>query len=144
MRVLFLALGANRRVAVTTESRELAEAGGQAVVLVDRPTPWAADRFAPGVEIVSMAALARGRWPALVDKVVLLRRVARRLQRLRGPDHPFDELLRRHGRFDAVIVADALSFPAAQRLAARLGGSTRVAFRLDQLQGSVMTRETPA
>jgi hypothetical protein len=137
MRVLFLALGANRRVAVTEESRELAEAGGRPVVLVDRPAAWAKDRFAPGVEIVSLAVLVRGRWPAFVEKVVLLRRVAGKLQRLRGPDRPFDELLRRHGRFDAIIVADALSFPAAQRLTTRLGGSTRVAFRLDQLQAPV-------
>jgi hypothetical protein len=137
MRVLFLALGANRRVAVTEESRELAEAGGRPIVLVDRPAAWAADRFAPGVEIVSLAVLVRGRWPAFVEKVVLLRRVAGKLQRLRGPDRPFNELLRRHGRFDAIIVADALSFPAAQRLATRLGGSTRIAFRLDQLQAPV-------
>jgi hypothetical protein len=141
MRVLFLALGANRRAAVTEESRELAAAGGHPVVLVDRPSAWAADRFAPGVEIVSLPVLVRGHWPAFVEKVPLLRRVVRKLQR-RRPDRPYDELLRRHGRFDAILVADALSFPAAARLAARLGGSPRVAFRLDQL--SAATKETPA
>jgi hypothetical protein len=146
MRVLFLALGANRRAAVTKESRELAEAGGHPVVLVDQPSAWAEERFAPGVEIVSLAALIRGRRPAFVDKVTLLRRVAGRLQR-RRPDRPYDVLLRRHGRFDAIVVADALSFPAAERLTARLGGTPRVAYRLDQLPGpaaALVTKENPA
>jgi hypothetical protein len=132
MRVLFLALGANRRLAVTEESRALAEAGGHPVVLVDRPAAWAAETFAPGVQVVSMTGLARGRWPAAVEKVVLLRRVVRRLQR-RDPERQFHELLRRHPGFEAIVVTDAQSFPAAQSLAARLGDGTRIAFRIDQL-----------
>lgn len=173
MRVLFLALGANRRVAVIEESRRLAEAGGHPVVLVDRPKQWADQPPPPGVEFEALATLGADHWPMAAERVLLFRGPRFALRRLAGrgtaradrvvsayqrciadPVHrsvflplyrrvwhgkrerPLDMFMRRHGRFDAVIVADARSFPAAQCVVERLAGATgapRVAFRLDQL-----------
>jgi hypothetical protein len=119
MRVVFLALGANRRLAVTAESRLLVEAGGQAVVLVQNPRSWAKETFAPGVEVVALEPA--GRLRRALYRRSPVDRTAARLARFH----------RRHGPFDAVVVTDPLSFPAAQRLAGL--GDARVAFRLDQL-----------
>jgi hypothetical protein len=173
MRVLFLALGASRHVAVIEESRRLAEAGGHPVVLVDRPKQWADQPPPPGVEFEALVTIGADHWPTAAERMLLFRGprfVLRRLagrgtaradrvvsayqRRIADPVHrraflplyrrvwhgkrerPLDMLMRRHGRFDAVIVADARSFPAAQRVVERLAGSTgapRVAFRVDQL-----------
>lgn len=51
-----------------------------------------------------------------------------------GEDRELTTFLRVRGPFEAIVVADAHSFPMAQRVLARLGGAApRVAFRLDQL-----------
>ena len=129
MRVLILALGASRRLAATEQSRALAASGANAAVLVDRVETWPADSFAAGVEVISAADLTPNR---------LIHKVIRRSRRLLGhpvsPDRPWDQLLLRYGRFDALVVTDPLSFPAAARLADRLGPTTRIAARADQLR----------
>jgi hypothetical protein len=71
MRVLFLALGANRRLAVTGESRRLAEAGERPVVLIDDPRSWIAETFAPGVTVVSLREQSDGHWPVAAEQLVL-------------------------------------------------------------------------
>jgi hypothetical protein len=125
MRVLFVAVGGNRKIAVTEESRRLAEAGGHAVVLVERADAWPVNGFAPRVEV---AALAR---TGILVRMV--RKVRHRLGRPMTPDRQYDRLVRRYRRFDALVITDPLSFTAAERLLARLGEDTRIAFRLDQL-----------
>jgi hypothetical protein len=73
MRVLFLALGAGRRLAVTEESRRLAEAGERPVVLVDDRRGWAAETFAPGVTVLSLREQSAGHWPETTEQLVLFR-----------------------------------------------------------------------
>src|SRR5258707_1167036 len=73
MRVLFLALGANRRLAVTEESRRLAEAGERPVVLIDDPRSWTAETFAPGVTVLSLREQPAGHWPVAAEQLVLFR-----------------------------------------------------------------------
>jgi hypothetical protein len=169
MRVLFLALGANRRLAVIEESRRLAGAGELAVVLVDDRRAWSAETFAPGVTVLSLREQAAGHWPASTEQLVLFRvpkallrrvggrrggrlasayerRVAERLHRRAflplyrrlwrdGADRPLEAFRRRQGRFDAIVVTDPQSLPAAQRLVGPAGraDAPRVAFRVDQL-----------
>jgi len=168
MRVLFLALGANRRLAVTQESARLAEAGDRPVVLVDDRNTWAAETFAPGVTVLSLREQAGGHWPTAAEQLVLfrgptflLRRLGRRGGRLAGAyqrriadrlhhraflplyrrlwpdgaDRPLDAFRRRQGRFDAILVTDPQSIPAARRLVGPAGrpDAPRVAFRIDQL-----------
>lgn len=84
MRVLFLALGANRRLAVTEESRKLAETGGRPVVLVDRAETWAAEEFAAGVEVVALAGLGGEHWPLAAERLVLHRAPRSLLRRVGG------------------------------------------------------------
>jgi hypothetical protein len=84
MRVLFLALGANRRLAVTQESRLLAEAGERPVVLVDDPSSWAAETFAPGVTVLSLREQSDGHWPVAVEQLVLFRGPTALLRRVGG------------------------------------------------------------
>ena len=49
-------------------------------------------------------------------------------------DRELATFLRVRGPFEAIVVADAHSFPMAQRVLARLGGAApKVAFRIDQL-----------
>jgi hypothetical protein len=84
MRVLFLALGANRRLAVTEETRTLAAAGERPVVLVDKAESWAGDEFAAGVELVELARLGRGHWPLAAERLVLDRAPKSLLRRVGG------------------------------------------------------------
>jgi hypothetical protein len=166
MRVLFLALGGNRRAAVTAESRAIATAGDEPTVLVAGPARWADERFAPGVEVVPLTRYRR-HWPLAIEHQVLYRAPRFVLRRLAGPgavslynrliadrvrrwlvrpvygrlwpDGPhrqLDTFLADYGRCDAVVVADARSFPAARRVVERLaesGDAPRVAFRIDAL-----------
>jgi hypothetical protein len=167
MRVLFLALGGNRRPAVTAESGAVATAGGRPTVLVAGPARWAGERFAPDVEVVPLIRYRR-HWPLAIEHLVLYRgpgfllrrlagsaavsvynrtianRVRRRLIRPvygrlwpDGPHRQLDNFLAGCGPFDAVVVSDARSFPAAERTVDRLtamtGTAPRVAFRVDAL-----------
>jgi hypothetical protein len=166
-RVLFLALGGNRRPAVTAESRIVAAAGGRPTVLVSGPVRWADERFAPGVEVVPLSRYRR-HWPLAIEHLVLYRGPAFLLRRIAGsaavsiynrtianrvrrwlvrpvysrlwPDgshRQLDTFLAGCGPFDAVVVSDARSFPAARRavdhLTATTGTPPRVAFRVDAL-----------
>ncbi|OLT12029.1 hypothetical protein BJF79_04365 [Actinomadura sp. CNU-125] len=94
MNVLFVALGASRRTAITTESRRVVEAGGTAVVLIRKPDAWRADPFPDGVDGVELRALERGYRPAAVR--ILLYGIPRKLLRactpgpLRGPGRRID------------------------------------------------------
>ncbi len=72
MRVLFLGLGATRRLAVTEESAQVAAAGGRAVVVVDQAGAWRHD-FAPGVEVVEASQLELSHWPRAVEMALLFR-----------------------------------------------------------------------
>ncbi|WP_149183139.1 hypothetical protein [Streptomyces sp. TRM49041] len=79
MQVLFLALGASRKRAVVEESGAVAAAGGRAVVLVGQKQPWAAQSFAPGVELMTLADLEARHLPRRLERAVLYqgpRRVA--------------------------------------------------------------------
>ena len=158
MRVLFLALSGNRRRAVTAESRAVAAAGGRPTVLVAGLARWASETFAPDVEVVPLSRYRR-HWPLAVEHLVLYRgpgwllrrrglsvykrliadRVRRRLVRpvyrrlwSDGVHHQLDAFLAGCGPFDAVVVTDARSFPAARRVVDRLGVA-RVVFRIDAL-----------
>jgi hypothetical protein len=82
MRVLFLALGATRRLAVTEESARVAAAGGWAVVLVDQAKPWR-DGFAHGVHVIEAAQVESGHRPRVIEKALLFR-APKRLFRLVG------------------------------------------------------------
>lgn len=84
MRVLFLALGANRRLAVTEESRTLAETGGRAVVLVDKAETWSDAEFAAGVEVVALSGLGGQHWPLAAERLVLHRAPGSLLRRVGG------------------------------------------------------------
>lgn len=84
MRVLFLALGANRRPAVLADTRTLAEAGGQPVVLADDASAWPAGDFAPGVRLVSLAGLGAGHWPVAAERLILHRAPSFLLRRVGG------------------------------------------------------------
>ena len=94
MNVLFGALGASRRTAVTSEARRVVEAGGTAVVLIRGPDAWRADPFPDGVDGVELGALERGYRPAAVR--LLLYAIPRRVLRactpgpLRGPGRRID------------------------------------------------------
>jgi hypothetical protein len=168
MRVLFLALGGNRRAAVIAESRAIVATGGRPTVLVAAPGPWAGETFAPGVEVVPLARYPR-HWPLAIEHLLLFRGPRFLLRRLAGPGavslynrliaervrrwlvrpvygrlwpdgihRQIDAFLAGCGRFDAVVVSDARSFPAARRavhhLTATAGTPPRVAFRIEQLQ----------
>ena len=84
MRVLFLALGANRRLAVTQESRRLAEAGERPVVLIDDPRSWTAETFAPGVTVLSLREQPDRHWPVAAEQLVLFRGPTAVLRRVGG------------------------------------------------------------
>ncbi|MFF4830457.1 hypothetical protein [Streptomyces sp. NPDC001315] len=84
MQVLFLALGAARKRAVVDESAAVAAAGGRAVVLVADKKRWAAETFAPGVELITPAELEARHLPRRLERAVLYqgpRRVAGALGR---------------------------------------------------------------
>ncbi len=84
MRVLFLALGANRRLAVVEESRALAEAGERPVVLVDDASAWAGEEFAPGVRVVALAGMVGEHWPLAAERLLLHRAPSFLLRRAGG------------------------------------------------------------
>lgn len=179
MRVLFLALGGNRRVAATEQSRAVAEAGESATVLVAGMRPWQGTTFAPGVQVASLSDY-RKHWPLVAEQLVLfrgprfiLRRIAgsrtERANRIvqaydrgfanrvhrrafrpgyvrlwpTGVHKQLDSFLAETEPFDAVVVTDARSFPAAQRvvekIAAAAGTPPQIAFRADQLLAPVTT-----
>jgi hypothetical protein len=83
MRVLFLALGGSRRLAVTQDSRAVAESGGSAVVLVSGRARWADETFAPGVDVRSLTDFHR-HWPLAAESVVLFKGPRFLLRRLPG------------------------------------------------------------
>ena len=166
MRVLFLALGSNRRTAVIAESRAVVAAGGRPTVLVAQLCRWADEPFAPGVEVVPLTRYRR-HWPLAIEHLLLFRGPRFVVRRLAGsgavsvynrviadpvrrwlfrpgygrvwPDgihRQFDTFLAEYGWCDAIVVADARSFPAARRVVERLaaaGRAPRVAFRFEQL-----------
>jgi hypothetical protein len=167
MRVLFLALGGNRRPAVTAETRAVAAAGGKPTVLVAGLARWADETFARGVDVVPLTRYRR-HWPLAVEHLVLYRGPGFLLRRIAGstavsvynraiagrvrrwlfrpvygrlwPDglhRQLDAFLAGCGPFDAVVVSDARSFPAARRAVDRLTATTgtapRVAFRVEAL-----------
>jgi hypothetical protein len=154
MRVLFLALGGNRRRAVTAESRAVATAGGRSTVLVAGLERWADERFAPGVEVVPLTRYRR-HWPLAIEHLLLYRAPGFLLHRFAGsgavslynrliaarvrrwlvrpvygrlwPDgshRQLDAFLAGCGPVDAVVVSDARSFPAGQRAMDSLTAST--------------------
>jgi hypothetical protein len=167
MRVLFLALGGNRRPAVTTESGAVAAAGDRPTVLVAGSARWTGEKFAGGVEVVPLSRYRR-HWPLAIEHLLLYRAPQFVLRRIAGsgavslynrliadrlrrwlirpvygrlwPDgihRQLDAFLAECGPFDAVVVSDARSFPAARRavdhLTATTGTAPRVAFRADAL-----------
>ena len=169
MRVLFLALGGNRRPAVIAESRAVAAAGGRPTVLVAGLGRWVDERFSPAVEVVPLTRYPR-HWPLAIEHLLLYRGPRSVLRRIAGPaadralsgynrviagrvhrwlfrpiygrlwpdgiHRQLDRFLAGGGRFDAVVVCDARSFPAARRAVDRLaatGQPPRVAFRVEQL-----------
>lgn len=166
MRVLFLALGGNRRRAVTAESRAVAAAAGRSTVLVSGPARWAGETFAPDVEVVPLSRYPR-HWPLAIEHLLLYRGPRALLRRLAGPgavpvyhrlianpvrrwlirplygrlwpdgiNRQLDAFLAGCGPFDAVVVSDARSFPAARRVVERLaatGTAPQIAFRTDAL-----------
>lgn len=83
MNVLFLALGASRRTAITVESGRVVAAGGTAIVLIRKPDAWRDDPFPDSVETVELPALERGYRPAAVR--LLLYTIPRRLLRACTP-----------------------------------------------------------
>jgi hypothetical protein len=83
MRVLFLALGGNRRPAVIAESRAVLAAGGRPTVLVAGLARWADAAFAPGVEVVPLSRYRRHR-PLAIEQLVLFRAPSFLLRRLAG------------------------------------------------------------
>jgi hypothetical protein len=54
MRVLFLALGANRRRAVTGDAARVVAGGGEAVVVVDSLAAWQKENLDPAVRMVEV------------------------------------------------------------------------------------------
>jgi hypothetical protein len=145
MRVLFLALGGDRRHAVTAESGAVAAAGGRPIVLVARLVRWEQETFAPGVEVVPLARYPR-HWPLAIEHLLLYRAPRFLLHRLTGPGaaslynrliadrvhrwmvrpvyvrlwpdgvhRPLDAFLAGCGPVDEIVVSDAQSFPAARR-----------------------------
>ena len=73
MQVLFLALGASRKRAVTEESAEITASGGRAVVIVDRPKAWSSVVFAPGVDVVTPGDLDAAHLPRRIERLLLYR-----------------------------------------------------------------------
>ncbi len=71
--MLFVALGATRRVDAVAESAQVVAAGGRAVVLVDRATTWRTAAFAPGVRVVALAKLRRDHPPWKAQDLLLFR-----------------------------------------------------------------------
>src|SRR6266511_1931930 len=83
MRVLFLALGGNRRLAAIEDSRAIAEAGGSAVVLVSGMARWENEVFAPGIKVASLSNY-RKHWPLIAEHLVLFRGPRFLLRRVAG------------------------------------------------------------
>jgi hypothetical protein len=73
MQVLFVALGASRRREAIAESAQVVEAGGRAVVLIDRVASWHGFTFAPGVEVVESAKLRLEHLPWKIQELVVFR-----------------------------------------------------------------------
>lgn len=86
MNVLFLALGATRRRAVVEESARVTADGGTAVVIVEQASAWRKETFAPGVEVVDLATVARHA-PVRIEQLLLYRAPGFLLRRVlgRGP-----------------------------------------------------------
>lgn len=73
MQVLFLALGGNRRRAVTEESARVVADGGTAVVLVGQLKTWHRDQFDPRVEVVEVVRLEQQHPPRTMERVLLFK-----------------------------------------------------------------------
>ncbi|MEU5990649.1 hypothetical protein ABZ806_16895 [Spirillospora sp. NPDC047418] len=112
MNVLFLALGATRKGAVSAEARQVMAAGGTATVLIGKPSGWRAHPLPDGAEIIELKAVERGYRPGWVR--LWLYRVPRLLLRicLPGP------LGRRRDRFDNAY-RRRIANPLDRRLARR-------------------------
>lgn len=117
MRVLFLAVGATRRRAVTAEIAEVLAAGGEAVLVVDSRRPWRGEHLDPRVRVVDLAA-EEGRRPVFVAERRALLGAPLAVLRLagRGP-------LRRAGRAGeayqrrlAAAVHSRVTVPAYRRI----------------------------
>lgn len=132
MNVLFLALGASRKAAVSAEAERVMAAGGTATVLIGKPSGWARHPLPGGVETIELAALERGYRPRWVR--LWLYRVPRLLLRicLPGP------LGRWRDRFDNAY-RRRLAKPVDRRLARRYRRDPvrvrRLAFERDVLLG---------
>lgn len=66
MNVLFLALGASRKGAVSAEAERVIAAGGTATVLIGKPAAWRKHPLPEGAEVVELAAVERGYRPGWV------------------------------------------------------------------------------
>ena len=73
MNVLFLALGAGRRRAVTEESAKVVADGGTATVLVAAAKQWKPGDFAPGVTVIDSSVLHRDQLPWRIERLVVYR-----------------------------------------------------------------------
>lgn len=83
MRVLFLALGGNRKRAALAESRAMAERGDRVVVLISGRRAWAKESFAPGIEVVALDGFRR-HWPLAAEHLVVFRGPRFLLRRIAG------------------------------------------------------------
>lgn len=132
MNVLFLALGASRKGAVSAEAEHVMAAGGTATVLIGKPSGWSKHPLPDGVEIIDLAAVERGYRPRWVR--LWLYRVPRLLLRicLPGP------LSRWRDRFDNAY-RRRLARPVERRLARRYRRDPvqvrRLALERDVLRG---------
>jgi hypothetical protein len=122
--VLFVALGATRRPAVARESARVVAGGGSATVLVRKPSTWARDRLADGVDMVELPELERAYRPSAAR--ALLRRIRRPRDR-RDPAAvrrrtAVRELLRDRS-IDLVVVADPHSLVTVSELADVIAGA---------------------
>ncbi|MEV0650289.1 hypothetical protein AB0I28_34015 [Phytomonospora sp. NPDC050363] len=86
MRVLFLAVGGNRRRAVADEAARVVTEGGRATVVVAKERSWLDTPFAPGVEVVVRSGMEL-RSPPRSMEWLLLFRLPRKVYRTvgRGP-----------------------------------------------------------
>ncbi|GGQ28355.1 hypothetical protein BKA00_006272 [Actinomadura coerulea] len=66
MNVLFLALGASRKGAVSAEAERVIAGGGTATVLIGKPSAWRKHPLPEGAEVVELAEVERGYRPGWV------------------------------------------------------------------------------
>ncbi|TLS46425.1 hypothetical protein FE633_08875 [Streptomyces montanus] len=136
MRVVFLALDATRRQAVTSESAEVVAGGGRAVVLVENRKAWEEEPFAPGVEVVELRQLELRHPPRLLEWLLLFRgpRVVAALLG-RGPLRPFVRRAERAYERRVALPLHRRVFTPAYR---KVYGDVR-----QQVIGSLVRRRSP-